>query len=204
MTCIIFPGLLVFPSGLSRWKWLCTEGGVFSQKKKIESDFLTQVLSQTPRASFEARDTWLHYWSVMSPHPPSGKSWGGPGHESTAPSWLKHLELLLWGDALIAKYAVWPNPKRSPSADCGDYARCPCVCLWERRFQTALEEQSLHYWVLLWLLCFQRSCCAPFPRLSIISQSNQGFFLVPSSLDLVYFPSSQTVENWTHLTKIYE
>ncbi len=103
MTCIIFPGLLVFPSGLSRWKWLCTEGGVFSQKKKIESDFLTQVLSQTPRASFEARDTWLHYRSVMSPHPPSGRSWGGPGHESTAPSWLKHLELLLWGDALIAE-----------------------------------------------------------------------------------------------------
>lgn len=33
MTCIIFPGLLFFPSGLCRWKWLCTEGGVFSRKK---------------------------------------------------------------------------------------------------------------------------------------------------------------------------
>lgn len=40
------------------------------KKKKIESGFLTQVLSQTPRASFEAGYSWLHYQTVMSPHPP--------------------------------------------------------------------------------------------------------------------------------------
>ncbi len=90
MTCIIFPGLLFFPSGLSRWKSLCTEGGVFSWNYFFfESDFLTQVLSQTPHASFGARDTWLHYRSVMPPHPPSGRIRGEPGHESTAPSWLE-------------------------------------------------------------------------------------------------------------------
>lgn len=168
MTCIIFPGLLFFPSGLCRWKWLCTEGGVFS-RKKIESDFLTQVLSQTPRASFEAGDSWLHYQTVMSP-PPPGRIWGRPGHESTAPSWLEASGATALGDTLIAKYAMWPNPERLPSADCCDYERCPCVCLWESWFQTALEERSLPYWILLLLLGLRHTCFLFFfAWLSIIS-----------------------------------
>lgn len=94
---------------------------------------------------------------------PPGKIWRGPGHESTAPSWLEASGATALGDVLIAKYAVWPILKHLPSADCCDYACCPCVCLWERRFQTALEERSLPRWVLLRLLGLRRSRFANFP-----------------------------------------
>lgn len=178
----------------------------FTKKRKLNPTSLPKYFPKHPTLPLGPgiRGCITEAW--CRPIPPPAGSEGGRVTSLRHPADWTHLELLLWGDALIAKYAVWPNPKHSPSADCCDYARCPCVCLWERQFQTALEEQSLHYWVLLWLLCFQRSCCAPFPRLSIISQSNQGVFLLLSSLDLVYFPSSQTppVENWVHLTKTYE
>lgn len=37
MTCIIFPGLLFFLSGLYRWKWLGTEGGFHKKRLNLTS-----------------------------------------------------------------------------------------------------------------------------------------------------------------------
>ncbi len=89
MTCIIFPGLLFFPSGLSRWKWLCTERGVFSRKKKMWIWLpYPSTFPNTPRF------LWGQGYVVALPKrdvapPPSGRIRGEPGHESTAPSWLE-------------------------------------------------------------------------------------------------------------------
>lgn len=191
MTCIIFPGLLFFPSGLCRWKLLCTEGGVFSRKKKIESDFLTQVLSQTPRASFEAGDSWLHYQTMMPPPTPPAGSEGGQVTSRQHPADWKHLELLLWGTHWLQSMPCGQIPRACRNE------RCPCVCLRECWFQTSLEERSSPYRVRL--LCLRRTCFSPF---SFHSSANQISRVISTG---VFSPwHTPPVKVWMHLTKSYE
>lgn len=82
-------------------------------EKRIESDFLTRTLSQTPRASFEAQNTWLHYQTVIFHHPPR---WGV--REARSRVYSAQLTVSIWcycfGGELIAKYTVRLDPVRPP------------------------------------------------------------------------------------------